>query len=297
VERVDPKGALGAGGSVATTAWDFARLLGASSIWIAGLDLSFPELKTHFKGALFENRALAESGRFVPAETRSVRALRDGLPFSAPSADGSTVLTDRRLSLYAAWFENRFRLYPALRNYSFSSGGLAIPGLIPARPEDLLALPVRREEINRRLGEIFARVEGDFYQDEETAARAERYGAARRDLMRGLEQIRAVAEKAAGLAERKWTAGSGGAVRNEARNANYARVLSELDEANRVITSSGAKDVAGFLFPPMEELEAALTSPPEAGMVRHLELSARFYRALAETAGYHLRALAEQRLC
>ncbi|GHU86294.1 hypothetical protein FACS189473_5530 [Spirochaetia bacterium] len=140
-ERVDPKGSLGTGGSVATTAWDFARLLGASSIWIAGLDLSFPGLKTHFKGALFENRALAESGRLDPAETRSVRALRDGLPFSAPSAEGGTVLTDRRLSLYAAWFENRFRLYPNLRNYSFSAGGLAIPGLIPAKPEDLLALP------------------------------------------------------------------------------------------------------------------------------------------------------------
>jgi hypothetical protein len=34
-QQVDPKGLLGAGGSVATTAWDFARVLGAKEIWIA----------------------------------------------------------------------------------------------------------------------------------------------------------------------------------------------------------------------------------------------------------------------
>jgi hypothetical protein len=81
-DRVEPKGALGAGGSVATSAWDFARILGAPSVWIAGLDLSFPGLKTHFKGALFEGRSHGESGRFVPSETWGFRVLQDGEPFS-----------------------------------------------------------------------------------------------------------------------------------------------------------------------------------------------------------------------
>jgi len=50
-KQVDPKGPLGAGGSVSTTAWDFARTLGSKEIWIAGLDLAFPGLK-HISGAL-----------------------------------------------------------------------------------------------------------------------------------------------------------------------------------------------------------------------------------------------------
>ncbi|MDR0589754.1 MAG: DUF115 domain-containing protein, partial [Spirochaetaceae bacterium] len=154
-DMVDPKGTLGAGGSVAATAWDFARVLGASSVWWAGLDLAFPELKTHFKGALFEERALAAGSRFIPPETWSVRALRDGQPFWAAAANGGQVLTDRRLSLYSAWFENRFRRYPEVQNRSFSPGGLAIPGMTPADPEELLALPPRRDEIDRILGEVF----------------------------------------------------------------------------------------------------------------------------------------------
>ena len=145
--KVDPKGRLGTGGSVATTAWDFSRILGTDAIWISGLDLSFPGLKTHFKGALFEDKALAESNRLNPAETWLVKALRDGIPFSAPSISGGQVLTDRRLSLYAAWFESNFRQNPGIRNYSLSSDGLAIAGLEPSGTESLLALPDRRCEI------------------------------------------------------------------------------------------------------------------------------------------------------
>jgi hypothetical protein len=121
--RVDPKGTLGAGGSVATSAWDFFCFLGTSEIWIAGLDLAFPGLKTHFRGAEFEEMALAESGRHKPAETWLTHALRGGFPFLAPSMGGGQVLTDRRLSLYATWFENNFRRFPGIRNYCLMGSG------------------------------------------------------------------------------------------------------------------------------------------------------------------------------
>ncbi|MDR2070697.1 MAG: DUF115 domain-containing protein [Treponema sp.] len=280
-DRVDPKGELGAGGSVATTAWDFARVLGASAIWIAGLDLSFPDLKTHFKGALFEARSLAESTRLVPAETLSVRALRDGLPFLAPSAGGGEVLTDRRLSLYAAWFENRFGLSPEVCNYSLSSGGLAIPGLIPAAPEDLLALPPRREEIRQTLDTVFSRLERDFGSPEETAARSARYAAAHSALLGGLERIQEAAREAAALAESARSR-TGGDLRE---------TFNKMDDVNRIITESEVKDVAGFLFPPMGELEKGLTVPVSDPLGRHLELSAKLYRAVAEAAEYNLSAL------
>jgi hypothetical protein len=277
-DRVDPKGRLGAGGSVATTAWDFARLLGASSIWIAGLDLAFPGLKTHFRGAFFEERALAEAARFDPAETRSVRALRDGRPFHALAAGGGQVLTDRRLSLYAAWFENRFRLFPGTPSRSLSPEGLAIPGMPAAGPEELLSLPPRRDEVEARLEGVFRGLEEGFYRTR--ADRALSYEGARRGLLAGLGHIKTLAEEAAVLAE---TGGDG--------QADRERVLARLDRVNQRIRDSEVKEVAGFLFPPAEELEADLDSPETEPYIRHLELSAKLYRTLAEAADYHLRVL------
>lgn len=182
--RVDAKGRLGAGGSVATTAWDFARIIGAGPLWFAGLDLGFPGLKTHFRGALFEERSLAESGRLRPAETLSVRALRDGLPYYAPAADGGSVLTDKRLSLYASWFAGRFEQYPQARPRSLSPGGLAIPGMERASVEELLELPIRRGELNGTLRETFGKAENAYAEG--AKERQERYEAALDELVQGL---------------------------------------------------------------------------------------------------------------
>jgi hypothetical protein len=292
-DRLDPKGALGAGGSVATTAWDFARVMGASSIWIAGLDLAFPDLKTHFRGALFEERALAESRRFNPAETWSIRALREGRPFQAPSAAGGKILTDRRLSLYASWFENRFRQFPRVSNYRLSAEGIAISGLNPTSPGDLLALPVRRKEINRVLEEVFAEIDRDFYRPEAVESREERYRVAMRSLLGGLESIRTLAEAVADTAEtalkeaETFKPGPGSLKREG--------LLKRLDEANRAIENSEIKDVAGFLFPPVEHLEKQPAAPGEDPLKEHLEFSARFYRVLAEAADYNLGELEKRR--
>ena len=286
-QRVDPKGTLGAGGSVATTAWDFARTLGAGEIWIAGLDLAFPELKTHFRGALFEDRSLAESGRRNPAETWLVRALRDGLPFPAPAGAGGQVLTDRRLSLYAAWFESRFRQFPQVRSRRVFPFGLAIPGLEPAESDALLALPERRDEIDRRLETACARIETDFFDPRAARQRAERYENAVSALLRGLEQIKSAAEKGAQTAEQ--------AAGRNLSPGGQRQVLAILDEITRTISASEVKEAAGFLFPPA----AAEMNGEHAGdpFRNFLESSARFYRSLEEAAAFNLRELLRHGTC
>jgi hypothetical protein len=277
-DRIDPKGSLGAGGSVATTAWDFARLLLAAEgdLWIAGLDLSFPGLKTHFRGALFETRSLSESRRLAPAETLSFRALREGLPFSAPSASGGQVLTDRRLSLYASWFENQARLHPALRCHSLSPEGLALDRFPLSPVEEILALPPRRAEIAALLAEAFSGIDRDFNAPAAREERAGRYGSASAALLRGLESLRALAAESADLAAAA-----------DPRGRQADQVLKRLGDVNRLIAESEVKDVAGFLFPPLPELDA----PPDPGADpygQHLALSAKLYRSLAEAADYHL---------
>ncbi|MDR2542341.1 MAG: DUF115 domain-containing protein [Treponema sp.] len=174
-KEVDIKGTLGAGGSVATTAWDFSRLLGSRQIWIAGLDLAFPGFKTHFRGARFETLANSLSGRFNPVEKWVVRALRDGVPFRTPSGAGGLVLTDKRLSLYASWFENQFRQHTLVQNLSFFRDGMAISGLEAADIEKFLALPKRREEIDCRIKAVLTKTENDFNEPEKKQKRAEQY--------------------------------------------------------------------------------------------------------------------------
>jgi hypothetical protein len=282
-DRVDPKGNLGAGGSVATTAWDFARLLGAGTVFIAGLDLAFPGLKTHFKGARFEEKALSESYRLDPAETRSVRALRDGQPFRAPGAGGEPVLTDRRLSLDAAWFEDRFRRFPQIKNYRLGREGLAISGLETVDPEEILRLPPRREAVDRRLAGAFAALEADFFRPEGLADRDRRYTAARKALAEGLASVRNAASRAAELAAR----GRGRTLTPR----EGEELLRELDAITRGVTENPVKDAAGFLFPPPAELEATLETPPSEPLKRHLEFSEKFYRSLSDAAAYPLALL------
>ncbi|MDP3176497.1 MAG: DUF115 domain-containing protein, partial [Spirochaetaceae bacterium] len=101
------KGSLGAGGSVATSAWDLARLMGCSPIWMAGLDLGFPAGGTHARASFFEQRALASGHRLNPAETAQAGALQGSGGFDGPAAGGGTIRTDKRMALYAWWFESR----------------------------------------------------------------------------------------------------------------------------------------------------------------------------------------------
>lgn len=278
-DRTDPKGALGAGGSVATTAWDFARLLGPSSVWIAGLDLAFPDLKTHFKGALFEENAHAASTRLLPAETHSVLSLENGQPFRAASASGGSVLTDRRLSLYGAWFENRVRQEKELHSLGLSRSGLAIDGIVSSNAEELLALPPRREEIDRILKEIFDRAGRDFNAPEAKKLRAEHCAAALESLEEGIRVLRDHARRAKNALS---------AFRGRTGQEREI-LLAKLETANRAIRESPVKEAAGFLFPPAVELEGRLrqTDPWK----RHLEFSVLLYEELDAAAEFTLAAL------
>jgi hypothetical protein len=282
-DRTDPKGALGAGGSVATTAWDFARLLGPAEIWIAGLDLGFPGYQTHFKGALFEENAHAQSSRLCPAETLSVQSLENGIPFSAEAADGNRILTDKRLSLYAAWFENRFSQEQSLTNYSLSSRGLAIPGLQIRNIETLLSLPLRREAINHILEERYTALDGEFFSPEAQKEREKRYTGALQSLIRGLEEIRDSSERAAAEAKRAFV--------QLPSKTEQEKLLQRLDRVNKTIMESPVKEAAGFLFPPSPELEKKLSTPESEPLKRHLEFSSLLYRSLAEAAEFTLGTL------
>jgi hypothetical protein len=282
-DRVDTKGTLASGGSVATTAWDFARHIGAQSVWIAGLDLSFPALKTHFKGALFEERALAESYRLNPVASWHARLLHEGQPVRASAADGSAVLTDTRLSLYAAWFENQLRRYPHLRTYRFSPQGIFIPGMTNATVEEALSLPVCRSTIRLLLRSAFEAADADFNTPEQRKSRDLRYHEALHDLLDGLTRLQTQAQRADAALELFYR-------KRCPTDSDRTRLLAVLDGANRLIRESTVKEVAGFLFPPLPDTDPSAPDPFAA----YLESCRHLYGPLADTAGSHYQILRGQ---
>lgn len=135
------KGDLGAGGSVASAAWNFAEFAGAEAVFAAGLDFSFPERQTHIRGSLFEEEAHRTSSRLHPAETAGAPLLLSGGVQRGCDYKGRPVLTDRRMQLFAWWFESRLAACPSVRTYALSDRGLAVPGIEPADASALRSLP------------------------------------------------------------------------------------------------------------------------------------------------------------
>ncbi|MGI5107803.1 motility associated factor glycosyltransferase family protein [Treponema socranskii] len=139
--RIGEKGDLGAGGSVASAAWNFAYATGAREIYCCGLDFAFPEKKTHIKGSLFEEGTHKASMRTFPAETQNLPLLFSAGAEEACDYDGKPVPTDSRMKMFAWWFESRLASCPDAKTYTFARCGIAIPGIVPVDVRSFLEKP------------------------------------------------------------------------------------------------------------------------------------------------------------
>ena len=262
-EVTGPKGRVGAGGSVSTTAWDLTRITGASPLYVAGLDLGYPGRRTHARGAFFEERAHTLAGRLAPAELHGFQALAEAGLFPMASASGGVTLCDRRMVIYKWWFENQLKQHPGLSR-SLSAHGTRIEGLDFCPLERLLELPPSRPEIRARL--LRAGRERSLPPREGLAARArEALGGLAGDLSRLEDLARRGLELAGRLA------------------AGDRRTAAQLDEVDAQILRLGSRQVAGFLFQPL--IRKILGG--ESGSYREaVELTGELYGELAASAGY-----------
>lgn len=152
---IGEKGKLVTGGSVATACWDFARLLGCSEIIFAGLDLAFPDFQTHFKGSRFEEDVNAFSNRFFPSETASHLSLYSASPQLKEGYEGK-VLSDKRMEMYAWWFESKIAEFPDIKTYKLLPRGLKIPNMPALSKEEFLlkadnsfySAKIKKEKLN-----------------------------------------------------------------------------------------------------------------------------------------------------
>jgi hypothetical protein len=232
---VGSKGPLGAGGSVSTSAWDFARLLGCRPLYAAGLDLGFPGLRTHCRGVFAEETWLAESGRLAPVESRSFASLRDIGLFPVRSASGGRVATDRRMLLYKWWFENQLAMHPCIEAFTLGASSAAIEGMPLATLEEALALPEARDSIDARLAEarsLHARDRAEHGAPDALLGVIGELEAQLGELVGLARQGRALSDELAGIL------GAGG---------DATACLRGLDGIDARILALSARNIAGFL--------------------------------------------------
>ncbi len=267
------RGPLGAGGSVATTAWDFARSLGCTTIYMAGLDLSFPGGKTHARASLFEQRSLAEGIRLNPASNASFAAMRGGRPFQALANDGLMVTSDERLSLYASWFTKKIAACPGVATYNLSAHGLAIPGMSHVHLESLLEGPPIRTEVSMRIEASYNAMNAAGSLGMTSVG----IDIIMRDLTSELSRLAELADRAVEVA---------GSAKNTSGDSLQQK-LAELARIDDEVLASTARDVVGFLFASASEAVGGRARNIDESLDRTMHL----YSSVAESARWHAASL------
>ena len=271
------KGKLGAGGSVATTAWDCARYLGADPIYMAGLDLGFPGLQTHFRGACFEEAFFAVNSRLRPQETRSYTYLTEAEPFPVASNSGGLVLTDHRMAVYKFWFEAQMNLHPEVRTVNLSADGLRIQGMPCVNLEEILAGASVRALIEKKkptVRRLFS-----------AGAEEEKRQRVKKGLSELLGEMKTLTE-AAGDGVRA----ARQAVDSLASGRNADAALRRLSAVDERVGRLPAREIAGFLAGGLiQEISAA--GDPAADRRQWLDYSLKLYTELEQSGRFHIEQL------
>ncbi len=284
LERITgEKGKLGAGGSVSTTTWDFARTLGCTPLLCAGLDLGFPRLGTHFHGGFFEERMHTLSNRMTSAASMSYHLLRDASPYPTANNAGGTTLTDRRLVIYKWWFESQLKIHPASHTLNLSKFGVKIEGMPYEDPAGLLEYPEIRGEIDERIREVRA---GAAKRVGQVGVR-KRVKAALDELTEELGHLAAEASSALDALE--------SLERQLQRGEDPTKRIDELNDIDSRISSLMSRDIAGFLMHSTAQTILERTHAQETARAQTLNDSRELYMKLQEAAEYHLRLLEKGR--
>ena len=244
---------LAAGGSVATTAWDFARYIGAKPVIMAGLDLAYPHKQTHFAGSTFEEAVHTRSTRFASAEQANFNSLYSAFPSLHQDYAGSTVLTDRRMLLYAWWFESTLAKYPEIKTFNLMPHGVLIPGMPACTAEDFAGVTggLPRAAIDERLETLIKSAYSQAFLDG-CGARERQLAAAVKTMTAASAELAAQAGKAEELCRRLAEYGEADArkTRNSGNGGNpreQAALIAQLNKIDEKIKDGFAKDLVEVL--------------------------------------------------
>ncbi|MBP5695288.1 MAG: motility associated factor glycosyltransferase family protein [Treponema sp.] len=288
-KRLGQKGKLGAGGSVATTAWDFARTCGTRKIYLAGMDLGFPGKQTHIRGSQFEERAHRTSTHTHTAETDGVASLLGAAPSLAKDYRGNTILTDKRMSLFAWWFESNCAtaLKDGQNTYTLTPQSLAIPNIGIASPEEVLAASsAKKEELMEAKRRFFEQAEKNSLEqkDDDRKKGVPSFESVFDEFRESLENLMSLSKKGLNLCQ--------SAIQNRTKVHEVNAKLSEID--SQILNSAG-KDAAALVFPTERQLAAKAKELPSSAMndamLKPIYYSRLIYSELQKAVGEYLGCL------
>ncbi|MFN4216712.1 MAG: motility associated factor glycosyltransferase family protein [Brevinematales bacterium] len=123
------KGELLCGGSVSTTAYDFAYRLGCEPIVFVGQDLAYSDHQTHAPHNALESMLYSTVDRFHTYEgyNATSQTFSDRIEVKAWNGHG-TVLTDRKFLTFKEWF-GKITRERSIRTINATEGGLFIEGM------------------------------------------------------------------------------------------------------------------------------------------------------------------------
>ena len=135
----EPKGEIDMGGSVSTTAFDFAYKLGCDPVILFGQDLSFTGDRTHTKGSYVEKYWALRNNKFNTSLIGSYKYIHNNLFIKIKSSDNKLVNTDRRLMIFLVWFQNKMKnIKDNLKVYNTSLHGAFIENMAIKRFKDII---------------------------------------------------------------------------------------------------------------------------------------------------------------
>ncbi len=123
------KGTLKSGGSVSTTAFDFARFLGCSPIIFIGQDLSYTGFKTHSENNILEEMFFYSTNRLNNYETYNAKSQIIANKIKVKGNIEQYVTTDRKFMTFIEWFKREIK-NSTQKVINSTEGGALIEGAI-----------------------------------------------------------------------------------------------------------------------------------------------------------------------
>ena len=267
------------GGSVATAAWDFARNCQASELYIAGLDLSYPNLHSHCTGTMPQSNNLNTNSRLRPMEHLNWQITIAAGHQQVASWFGPhvKVLSDKRMTIYRNWLEENIRnhnFHHSWPNYIIdgAAGHAAqIKGMELISLDQALSKPLRRREIRLCMEQILQPLQQQL-QNEKVAIQSQKLGNAIMDL---LSEIRDIYH---------WSSELLGLLCDQHRNTRQEKRLNEL---HGKIAQSPSRSILSFFF--TDTLAQMIGRSPEQEESKQAERDRlNIYQKFYLTSKFHL---------
>lgn len=180
-ETTGNKGEITHGGSVSTNAYDFAKRLGASPVYLVGQDLGFSGGLAHARGSYMEEQVHFKSTRTRNAEMHNRLQLYAMPKINVKGIRSGNVHTNQKMMIFLSWFENR----KDRKLINLTGDGAFINGVSHMETENVII-----EEPDRLPSDIIEEIYSGAFADIPDASAFGKYLDSRVErMLRGIEEL------------------------------------------------------------------------------------------------------------